>query len=295
MENASKALLIAGGVLLTMLVVTILIYAFGLFSDYQAEQDRLKEIEEVSKFNQQFTGYERNDVLGYEVLSLINKVIDYNQRHSSKGDETDSAIGNTDQYIPITVKLRMYDKNAPSNDSEDGKGSKNELINGLSTIITIPATSTKSEKTYPNGGQKLQLFTEYEYEQSDAIDEFKKNIINETDSISTKFGGDTTIQNLVKNIDSIYEGKIINYNTGYVDTSWYDENYIVSRYQTLTGIKSSIDEIRKKDNVEDVIKYYEFSQFKKAIFKCVKVAYDDGENGTGRVTLLEFEFTGEIK
>lgn len=295
MENASKALLMAGGILLTMLVVTVLMYAFGLVSEYQANQDRLKEIEEVSKFNQQFTGYERNDVLGYEVLSLVNKVIDYNQRHSFKGNETTSSVENIDQFKPITVKIKMYDNSAPPNNLTDGKVSKTELTNKLATIVTVPATGSARERTYPTSGIKLQLFTQEEYMQSDAKDEFKNNIINKTDIIADKFGGDTSIQNLVKNIGSIYEGNIIDYNIGVVDTSWYDRNYIESRYKTLTGTKLSIENIRKQNNIEDVIKYYEFSQFKKAIFKCVKVGYDDGQDGTGRVTLLEFEFTGEIK
>lgn len=297
MENASKALLMAGGILLTMLVVTVLMYAFGLVSEYQANKDRLREIEEVAKFNQQFTGYERNDVLGYEVLSLVNKVIDYNQRHSFKGNETTSSVGNTDQFKHITVKIKMYDNSIGDSiiNPDDGKVSKAELTNNLATIVTVPATEFESERTYPTGGIKLQLFTSNEYTQSEAIDQFKQAIINATDVIANNFGGDTSIQNLVKNKGSIYEGNVIGYNEGIVDTSWYDRNYIEARYKTLTGNDLEINDIRDGTKIEDVIKYYEFSQFKKAIFKCVKVGYDDGQDGTGRVTLLEFEFTGEIK
>jgi hypothetical protein len=40
MENASKALLIAGGVLMAMLTISLLLFAWGKFSDFYKEDDQ---------------------------------------------------------------------------------------------------------------------------------------------------------------------------------------------------------------------------------------------------------------
>ena len=74
MENASKALIMAGGMLLAILIVSLLIYAWSLFSKYQSSNDSLSEIEDTAKFNEQFANYDRKGIQGYEILSLVNKL-----------------------------------------------------------------------------------------------------------------------------------------------------------------------------------------------------------------------------
>ena len=51
MENASKALIMAGGMLLAILIISLLVYAWSLFSKYQASKDSLADIEDTAKFN----------------------------------------------------------------------------------------------------------------------------------------------------------------------------------------------------------------------------------------------------
>ena len=100
MENASKALLMAGGMILSILLITLLVYAWSLFSKYQSSNDELADIEDVAKFNQQFTNYDRDDVEGYELISLINKVVDYNHRKSTTGT-------NDIKNKPITIEILL--------------------------------------------------------------------------------------------------------------------------------------------------------------------------------------------
>lgn len=100
MENASKALLIAGGVLLAILLITLFRFSWGLFSNYMFENDKLADIEDVAKFNQQFTNYDRDDVEGYELISLANQIIDYNERKSTEGH-------NDEKYTPITLNVDL--------------------------------------------------------------------------------------------------------------------------------------------------------------------------------------------
>ena len=90
--------------LLAILILTLLIYAWNLFSDYQSSDDKLANIDNTAKFNQQFTNYDRDDVQGYELISLVNQVVDYNQRKSTEGQ-------NDEKYNPITVKIDLINEN----------------------------------------------------------------------------------------------------------------------------------------------------------------------------------------
>ena len=74
MENASKALLIAGGVLLLILVLsfaTFLIVKIGAqTSEFYKEMDET----EIYEFNQKFFNYEGNKLNIQDVVSIINPV-----------------------------------------------------------------------------------------------------------------------------------------------------------------------------------------------------------------------------
>ena len=102
MENASKALLISAGILIVMLVVTLLIFGWRSYSDYFLKKQELENIDNLAKFNEQFESYERDDVMGYELLSLANKVADYNERYSNAPD-----ANNDQKYTPITLIINI--------------------------------------------------------------------------------------------------------------------------------------------------------------------------------------------
>lgn len=101
MENASKALLIAGGALVSILVVTLFLYAYSKISEYQTNKEELFNTEDLAKFNEQFTVYDRKDLKGHEVISLINKVRDYNERYATKGSYSNNS------YNPIKLKIHL--------------------------------------------------------------------------------------------------------------------------------------------------------------------------------------------
>ena len=99
MENASKALIMAGGILIALLVLGALLLMFNNLSDYQKSNSDLTESGQLATFNEQFTQYERDDLTGTEVISLANMVYDYSRR-SGKVGELDYS-----QKITLTVKI----------------------------------------------------------------------------------------------------------------------------------------------------------------------------------------------
>lgn len=77
MENAAKALLIAGGVLISILVIGAFIFLFRDISKTQVDLESSKELQQIDEFNKQFTSYEKT-LYGHELLSLMNKMEENN-------------------------------------------------------------------------------------------------------------------------------------------------------------------------------------------------------------------------
>lgn len=82
MENASKALIIAGGILIAMMVVTILLTSWNKITSYQKAQEEKTTFEQLNNFNKEFESYNKGVVRGYELISLNNLIADTNKKYS---------------------------------------------------------------------------------------------------------------------------------------------------------------------------------------------------------------------
>lgn len=78
MENASKALIIAGSILIAILLITMIVFFGNKMSSYFAAKHDEKMIEQNIEFNNRFENYNGQTIRGNEVISLLNRVIDYN-------------------------------------------------------------------------------------------------------------------------------------------------------------------------------------------------------------------------
>ena len=82
MENASKALVIAGEVLIALLVISLLVFFYNTIKDFRNTEELLQESEQAIEYNKQYDVYYRNNLYGSDILSLANKIYDYNKRES---------------------------------------------------------------------------------------------------------------------------------------------------------------------------------------------------------------------
>lgn len=78
MENASKALIIAGAILLSILIIALGIYVFNMAKG-ASNTDQLDALE-ISTFNDKFTTYEGRQI-GSSVKQLLNEVITNNNKN----------------------------------------------------------------------------------------------------------------------------------------------------------------------------------------------------------------------
>ena len=76
MENASKALIIAGAILLAILIISLGIMIYNQASGV-VNNNAMSEVE-ISSFNQKFTQFEGTNVKGSQVNSLLTQIVQNN-------------------------------------------------------------------------------------------------------------------------------------------------------------------------------------------------------------------------
>ena len=94
MENASKALLMAAGVLISLLIISSFVFMYNHLKSLPKTQEVLLEEEQLIEFNKQYESYNRRDLRGADVVSVINKAMDSNEKYG------------TEYYVNVTFKLK---------------------------------------------------------------------------------------------------------------------------------------------------------------------------------------------
>ncbi len=122
MENASKALIIAGAILLAILLISLGIIVYRQAAGVM-DNNAMDEVA-VSTFNEKFQQYEGENVRGTQVNSLLNTVKQNNLSNS----------GDTSKQIKVTVTATNW-----SGDKDE----KGKALTGKSYKITC-TSDTKS-------------------------------------------------------------------------------------------------------------------------------------------------------
>lgn len=101
MENASKALIMAAGILISVLILSLAVYLIATFGSSSAEIQKINEEKIISEFNSQFTVYDgRKDLTIYDVITVAN----YAKENNEKYELTEENRGKENTYY-ISVKL----------------------------------------------------------------------------------------------------------------------------------------------------------------------------------------------
>lgn len=157
MENASKALLVAAGVLMGVVILSLAAYLFVTFSS--SADDVKSEIanNQLNKFNSQFLAYEqREDLTVYDILTAVNLAENNNKYYQLEPGDTNyitvkvdnSVVNSTD--IEKKIKPESLEKEGEmKEDNLGGKSLKNYRCNVLLSDITgrVNAVNFSSNKT----------------------------------------------------------------------------------------------------------------------------------------------------
>lgn len=258
MENATKALLIAGGVFFGLIILTVSIFAYTQIVNYYISKEDITRTEQVIKFNSQYDTYIRNDVRGNEILSLINRIVDYNKREADVDGirfermiiEVNLAGKKSEFKYPrkydVDNKDIIMDFNNSRSDSDISK-----ISNTVQTIRNNTGVSYSESQLQRFATEISNIFAPDDFPNSD-----KKN--NTPSYISSCSKRNTIVQNII-------------------------------------GVK--YDDLSESDKLklrEATLEYYQYQRFKRAHFDCepTKTVYNQG---TGRIVKLVFKFNGKFE
>ena len=157
MENSSKALLIAGGVLMAIMVVTLLVIGYNSITNYQRSKQSNMTQEQIAEFNKQYEAYNRDDVTGFELVSLINKVLSYNalntvstdsgEEDSWNNDNTDKAY--TEMFIQFEITdtdlKELFDKGTYDTQKQSSKKAIEDIMNNMHGLENEFGTNVMSK------------------------------------------------------------------------------------------------------------------------------------------------------
>lgn len=129
MENASKALLIAGAVLIVILLISVGIMIFnsskGLFSSATTSMTE----QEQMMFNTKFTMYEGTNISGTQVRELIRSVITNNT------NEDNPAVKINDSEITATTDATKLPGATPTTITTTGRYTVQCIRNSATGLI----------------------------------------------------------------------------------------------------------------------------------------------------------------
>lgn len=239
MENASKALIIAGSLLISLVIAGALVLMFTNLSTYQDSNIQTSRESQIQLFNQEFLSYNRKNIRGNDILTLINKVVDYNERKSLGTDSSEI------KYEPMTIIIHL----------------------DYRSQLTLKSSN--------------ELFTQTDYTQDDNNNKLG-SIIATCQAIEKTYTSTQVISKLVTNVTNLYDID---------ETNTYEVAEADKLYDSIIPRRVTRSRTDAKD---DVYKYYEYTQFKRAYFDPV----DSGlkyNNGTGRIIQMEFKMTGKFE
>lgn len=229
MENATRALLMAAGVFFGLLIITMMLFMYNNISDYYESTEINKKTEQIATFNKQYSAYNRDDVRGSELLSLINKIIDFNNSRDIGEKEIQIQFAINSAKDETKLFYYKYD------DYDYKRRDKN-------------VTLIKMNFLYTNKN-------------------IKDHLLDEANAIASNYPIGIA-EKLAANISTLM-----------------GENRLKTKEQLLKQF--NIESV----NNNDIIKYYQYQQFKRAHFDCEELKFTN----EGRVESFSFEFNGKFQ
>ena len=107
MENASKALIMAGSVLIAILVATFFVLVLRKGGQLSAEYDRQNADNELVKFNNQFEAFHKDDNTIFDVITAANLAYDVNKKcgwDEPVGVKVELIISGTEKYYILPTR-----------------------------------------------------------------------------------------------------------------------------------------------------------------------------------------------
>ena len=260
MENASKALLIAGSTLMAVILITIFVVFIGEISIWPQTEDQIENTEQIATFNAEYETYQKSAMYGVDVISCLNKAKSNNEKYEEGGSTLDRYQIN----VIVTIKEALTESiTVTAIQSLASGGYKETSVLGNSDIV---------ENT---SGVDLALKDVFDINEANQLTNFGRNNSLKYNMSNTSSGmnighpyeltaPDKVLEKLLKHSNNIKQ---------IVKNKEDDANYIYNASENSYGWSTA------------TWTTYLYN-FKQKRFKCVNLEYS---STTGRVNKLEFE------
>ena len=172
MENASKALIIAGEVLIGIMVLTLMIYIFSAFGNFSSNMHESMVKSQIAQFNENFFTYENRTIItATEIVTIINFAKQSNDSRELTRNERTS-----EYYVRVFIDDVDVFNNTKyiSNDYDYNEG----LTEVLNNFIKNNNTSYFScNASLEKKGDNLQV--NYDKYTNDIVVQEKTGLVNE--------------------------------------------------------------------------------------------------------------------
>lgn len=177
MENASKALLMTGSILIGVILLSLAVYVYNIMGETKKMETSTFTEEQLVKYNQEFLSYDKSRMYGTDVITVLNKAIDNNKRYA---EDDDSNIINIKiilkDDVNEVVTTYTWDKRNGKYTSSDKsnnvvlKSGEYNLVDDMESIKKILNTGVKT-----NLNEKIDNHKSYQISDT-GFTEFKRMI-----------------------------------------------------------------------------------------------------------------------
>ena len=232
MENMTKALLISAGVLIAVMLLTLIVGFGSQISAYFTNQHKAKMVEQTVEFNNRFENYNGQTIRGSELISVMNRVIDYN-----------NTSADMQGYDPVKMEI-------------DLKNHQNDFLYEKDSSGTNKLFGATISNTRASGDEELKK-----------VANLSIDLIN--NSGITNLTDDTKLQKLSAEISTVLDDS--------------DPDYRAKKLKNILGYE--VTDVYELNKIKNATKqYYQYMQFKRAMFKCTGVKYNTENQRVNEIT-----------
>lgn len=279
MENAARALEMAAGVLLGVLLMAAVAYFFSNIGVMPETQDQIMTQEQLTAFNKEFEVFQKSGMYGVDVISCLNKAKSNNEKYA-EGRRFLSGGAYGDEFkIQVFVNIKT-----PLEESIEVYAYDSINTKKLIQVFNYPTGITSDKKETLQSVGIIEKDGQYEYTKYKPTDDLMvaaqtTNVLKNDSSKYLEGNGGTSV--------TLPNGVTKNYYALKIDYTKPDGplEYLLKYSNTMQITKMNLGKKDNKDVWNTVVWTTALYNFKTKRFQCDYLEYNDDN---GRVNKIYF-------
>lgn len=135
MENAAKALIMAGGILISIAIISVAVYFYTNMKGYASFNQDMLSVTQINSFNRFYTAYETPDqkIRAVDALNIVNRAVEDEVEVDIRDEKINKVLGEND--------MQWYEIDEPDKYLEEVKYNIEYDVRGQVSKIIITSVS----------------------------------------------------------------------------------------------------------------------------------------------------------